>query len=195
MSFLKALKVVEAIGGQLLQAGNHVVTIVRAQETTSNVKNFAGELKEKETPWADAGNQLLVQFASKEGVHVERLNAQGFVRWEDLPDNIRKAGKLKIDGVTYECTSMKTENSDNYACIRKDKNSPWTRLEDKDKTAKAVNRIMQFFAAIQAEVGESAEDALQAAIENKTELSVTIKSKDFEGKSYNEISSFRKVTA
>jgi hypothetical protein len=179
---------------KFLEVGKHLVKLLSFIVTNSHVKNpTTGELK-TDVPEYEPLDQVCVTFGSPEGIITDRVQFEGFKKWEDLEPTLRAKGKLTANGKTYPIKDI-----NGYACFQEGKQ--WKRIPDKTKTEQALNRVNQMFAALQLEEESSIED-LKDAVDAGTTLEISVvekgyskTGKDEDKKDYKSIGSFKKVNA
>jgi hypothetical protein len=176
-------KKVERPQFNLLAAGEHVVRLIRAEETDS-FSQFNGEPKSKETAWKDATPQLAITVVAaekgKSGGLTHRLNGLGYVKDKDLSDAQRESGDYQIEG-GYACTL----NEDGIL----------VREVSPDATKACNNILNQFASAIGAKEGENLGDAIQRAIAQETPFRVTIVNDEYQEKEQLRMQRFKAVAA
>lgn len=163
---------------QRLSEGTHNVRLVSIKETNSSL-NYDGSLKEKLPEYVDTTEQLAITVVSTEGKGgmTHRLNAEGFVKFDELTDE--------------EIRSKKFTNVNGYACA-KNKAGKLQRVPDPKKTQACDNIMDQFMAATGLPEGSTLQD-LDTVIENKTEFQVVVVNDEHEGKDQYRIKSFKKA--
>lgn len=176
-------KKVERPQFNLLAAGEHVVRLIRAEETDS-FSQFNGEAKGKVTAWKDATPQLAITVVAaekgKSGGLTHRLNGLGYTKWNQLSDAQKESGDYEEQG-GYACAL----NEDGIL-VR----------EVSPEATKACNNILnQFAAAIGAKEGESLGDAIAKAIAQETPFRVTIINDEYNEKEQLRMQRFKAVAA
>lgn len=166
------------VSSNLLKAGNHTVTLIKAIETNS-FTSFDGEVKDKLPAWFNPTEQFAVQVANGSGVLTHRMQLQGWLKYSDLTDKEVKSGKFT--------------NEAGYACA-KNKKGQLVRIEDEAKTAQCFRIFDRFMHAIGAPEG-SGVDAVDEAIANKTQFNIVVVNDDYDGKDQLRISSFKRQEA
>ena len=146
-------KKVEKPQFNLLTAGEHIVRLIRYEETDS-FSQFNGEAKSKVTAWKEATPQLAITVVAaekgKSGGLTHRFNGLGYVKMKDLNDEQRESGMYEDEG-GYACTL----NEDGIL-VR----------EISPEATKACNNILNQFAGPQAATADTmALDSAKARIE------------------------------
>ncbi len=144
----------------VLGEGTHRVKISRVTVTDDTMKGLVNPIKKSddELPeWKDVTEQLAVTMNNSDGVTTRRFNATGYVRYSELPENMR--GDYDELG------------SENYAVHKTKKVS----IIDKNRTAQCENIINQFFYSCGLPEGSGISDLLGC------ETMVTIKAKEYNG--------------
>lgn len=167
----------------LLTAGEHIVRLIRYEETDS-FSQFNGEAKSKVTAWKDATPQLAITVVAaekgKSGGLTHRFNGLGYVKTKDLNDEQRESGAYEDEG-GYACTL----NEDGIL-VR----------EVSPEATKACNNILnQFAAAIKAKEGESLGDSMDRAIAQEIPFRITVVNDEYEGKEQLRMQRFKAVAA
>lgn len=179
-------------GGSLLEKGKHLVKLVTALFITSNHLDLKGTLKDKETPWNDAGEQLAITVRNNDGVHTERFNFDAYRRFSELSEKEKETGKitLTVKGkpTVFNVVPLSVDGSPDYACI--ETKQGYIRLQDEERQQKGWNRIFQLFKALGIPEGSKKEAILDYI---GTEFEIVLKGKEYNGKEYLEISSMKAV--
>lgn len=176
-------KKVERPQFNLLAAGEHLVRVIRAEETDS-FSQFNGEAKAILPAWKDACPQLAVTYVAaeqgKSGGITHRFNGLSYVKWNQLSDAQKESGEYEEHG-GYACTI----NEDGLL-VR----------EVSPEGVKACDNILnQFASAIKAKEGENLGDAIQRAIAEQTVLRITVVNDEYEGKEQLRVQRFKAVAA
>ena len=176
----RAIKSVEVKDFTSLKPGNHNVRLAKFAVVDSFDKNTAGDIKENLPEWQDATDQLFVTFVGKDGAISHRFNLQGYVKFSELTASEIKAKKvIDIKG---------------YACI-KNKDGNIVRIEDPAKTETALGIVDQFTSALDIPERTPLGEALENAINEKTELNIYVKEEVYNNKVQFKVGSFRHATA
>lgn len=182
MDFFKDFKVSKP-EFNLLPTGEHVVRIIRMEETDS-FSQFNGEAKLKLPAWKDATPQLAITVVAaeedKSGGLTHRFNGRGYVRYDDLSDKQKKSGDY--------------EDHDGYACTLNE-DGLLVRIISEENTKSCANILNQFAAAVGIKEGTSLEKGLSKAIADQSQLRTTIINEPYEGRDQLRLTRFKGITA
>ena len=180
MDFFKSMQV-ERPEFNLLPVGEHIVRLIRFEETTS-FSQFNGEAKKKDFGWADPTPQLAITVVAaeegKSGGMTHRLNGQGYLKYNELSDEQKASGEYEEIG-GYACTA----NEDGVI----------VRILSPEHTKQCRNILNQFAASLGAKEGENLGDVLTSAIANQTKFKVTVVNDEYEGREQLRLSRFKAV--
>ena len=169
-----------------LQEGNHVVRI-NSKSLTDSFHLLNGEVKEglvakieAEEHWSDSTAQLAIVLVSVngDGVLTYRFNVSGYKQTKDFTEEELNNDKYTVIG--------------NYVCVR-NKAKQLVRIVCEDRTLKAKRILNQCLLACGAEEGQDLMDILDNCIADKTQLSITVSKKDYQGKPVFDIAKFASV--
>lgn len=160
----------------LLKEGRHLVSLLSYLECTSrdDVRYRDGKLviaglKEKEFPWTNGADQVAALFGNKEGSITNRYQMFGAGRYSELSDKDLQSGKY-FDKEGFACTVKTVKGKEVY-----------TRLEDPERTAKALKMLDRFIWSFVPRDEERDEDGeveatkvLDRAIAEKTLVYITV---------------------
>lgn len=178
--FFKSLQV-ERPEFNLLPVGEHVVRIIRAEETNS-FSQFNGEAKKKDFGWKDATPQLAITVVAaeegKSGGLTHRLNGLGYLKYSELNDKQRESGQFEDIG--------------GYAC-QLNEDGDIVRTMSEQHTKQCKNIINQFAASLGAREGENLGDVLTRAIAEQVKFRVTIVNDEYDGREQLRLSRFKAI--
>lgn len=183
MEFFKSFKVSEP-AFMVLEAGKHIVRLVKYEETNSFTK-LSGEVKDTLPEWTDHCPQLAITVVTTEkgktGGLTHRFNGLGYLKFSELTEDQIESG---------EYTDIK-----GYACII-DEDNKLVRVPSEEHTKECNNILNQFAAALKIAVKTKLEKGLDEAIANKVDFEITVVNEPYEGKDQLRISRFKpaKVT-
>ena len=182
MDFFKSFKVSEP-SFMALEAGKHIVRLVKYEETNSFSK-LNGETKDSLPEWADFCPQLAITVVTtekgKSGGITHRFNGLGYLKYSELSEEQLESGDYTdIHG---------------YACIVDDKGDT-VRVPSEEHSNECANILNQFAAALKIAVKTKLEKGLDEAMANKTEFEITVVNEPYEGKDQLRISRFKTVKA
>ena len=181
MDFFKSMQV-ERPEFNLLPVGEHVVRLIRAEETDS-FSQFNGEQKKKDFGWKDRTPQLAITVVAaeegKSGGMTHRLNGLGYVKYNDLSDAQKESGEYEDIG--------------GYACSANE-DGQLVREISPEHTKQCKNILNQFAASIGAQAGDSLGDVLTRAIANQTKFRVTVFNDEYDGREQLRLTRFKAVT-
>lgn len=167
----------------LLPVGEHVVRIVRMEETSS-FQQFNGTQKDELPPWKDAEPQLAITFVSAEegktGGITHRFNGLGYTKFDELSAEDKKSGDYE-DHKGYACTL----NEDGLL----------VRVRNEKRTKACENILNQLAGSLGIKEGTSLGTGLQTAIADQTKLVITVTNDPFEGRDQMRATRFRSITA
>lgn len=165
----------------LLPTGEHLVRLIRAEETNSFAQ-FNGEAKSNLPEWKDATPQLAVTVvaaeAGKSGGLTHRLNGRGYIKYDELSDEQKASGEY--------------EDINGYACSLNE-DGLMVREESAAHTKECSNILNQFAAAIGAKEGETLGEAITRAIAKQVQFKVTVINDPYEGKEQLRMQRFKAV--
>lgn len=170
----------------LLGIGEHVVRLKEFRIIDSFTK-YNGQPKEKQPVWANACDQLGYQVVNAElneegnelpGTRTDRLNAFGFLKMKDVPED-KKANYEEHKG---------------WACYLDKKSGKLMREVDPNNSVVCQNIQGQFAKALG--IAVSVEDGsfingLNEAIQNKTNFRITVSASTYDGSEQLRITRFR----
>jgi hypothetical protein len=178
MDFFKDFKVSKP-EFNLLQPGEHVVRIIRAEEITS-FQQFNGEEKPKLPAWKDATPQLAITVVSaeegKSGGLTHRFNGRGYVKYDELSDEQKASGEWEDHG--------------GYACSLND-DDILVREESEADTKDCANIINQFASSLGIKEGTKLGKGIAIAIAEQTKFRVTVVNEPYKGKDQLRLSRFK----
>ena len=180
MDFFKSMQV-ERPEFNLLPVGEHIVRLIRAEETDS-FSQFNGEQKKKAFAWSDRTPQLAITVVAaeegKSGGMTHRLNGLGYVKFSELSDEQKESGEY--------------EDMNGYACSANE-DGEIVRTVSEQHTKQCRNILNQFAAAIGAREGENFGDAVTRAIASQVKFRVTVVNDEYEGREQLRLTRFKAV--
>lgn len=181
----------ESTGGNLLGAGKHLAKLVLAVVCHSFERDFKGTPKENLPEWADPTPQLGVTFKAKDGVISDRLNFGAYQRYDELPEDVRKSGKIALLDKNGKKVIHKLARAGEYACIV-DNDGDLIRIPDEERIAKAHARISSMFNALGMEPKSGVKELMDALSKDQLpEIEIVVKETEYDGNVVHEIASFR----
>ena len=167
----------------LLSPGDHIVRLIRYEETDSFTK-YSGDPKGKDFGWADPTPQLAVTFVAaesgKSGGITHRCNGLGYVKHDELSDEQRSSGDYEEIG-GYACTA----NEDGEI----------VRIVSPEAAKACKNILNQLASALGGKEGDNFGEVLDNAIANQTKLTITVINDPYEGKDQLRVTRFKAVAA
>ena len=161
----------EAVTSNVLPEGEHVVEIVKLEETDS-FTNLDGTPKLKDRPYVDACPQLAVMFRNDKGVITNRFNGMGYYKEDDFaPEEIEEKGLTVAD--TY--VLAENENGDK------------TRIQHDVRTEKCQSIFNQLFNGLNLPEGSDIAD-----IKPGMKLVIRVKESVYDNKKQYNVAGYRK---
>lgn len=162
-----------------LPAGEHIVRIIKAEETNS-FQQYNGEAKLTLPLWKDATPQLAITVVSaeegKSGGITHRFNGQGYRKYSELSKKEQESGDY--------------EDVNGYACSINDDGHLVREVSD-EHTKECANIINQFANAIGLKEGTKLGKGIEKAIAEKSSFRVTVTVEPYEGKDQFRLSRFK----
>ena len=190
---LRELTIEKVVGNLITIPNEYLMHVARVEfELDSFQKNFSHEpreglkeLQENAELWADPTPQIGITFtdASKEqhGAISDRLHAKGYVHSDD-------------EGVTDEMLDREDVLViEDYVCVKNPETGLYERMEDPERTKKAIKMIFEFMNKLGFEKPENLEVALARAKKEKYTIVANVVKSTYKGKSHLEIDSYRKA--